>query len=157
MPSAGFDPEFWAVPMEQLLGAHAAWAHPTSELLSGEIREVEYKQTTRWNVRKERKDQAMEIAVVEAVVGMLDAHGGTLPIGDPTTVTPSAITTAPPRPDSSTPTASPTGSTLRSTTVAIARAQVVSPSRMGQIDVHNLGRFDVQTSLRSARVKKPQG
>ena len=81
MPSAGFDPEFWVVPVEQLLGAHAAWARPTDDLLSGEIREAEYKQTARWNVREQRKDKAMEEVIVKTVAGMLNDNGCTLLIG----------------------------------------------------------------------------
>lgn len=75
------DPELRTQLMEQLLGANATWACPTEELLAGETREVEYKQTARWNVREQRKDKAMEEVVVKTVAGMLNDHGGTLLIG----------------------------------------------------------------------------
>ena len=78
---AGVDPAVRELLMEQLLGAHATWALPTEDLLGGETREVEYKQTARWNVREQRTDRAMEDVVVTTVAGMLNDHGGTLLIG----------------------------------------------------------------------------
>jgi type I restriction enzyme R subunit len=78
---AGADPEVRALLMGKLLGTHATWALPTEELLDGETREVEYKQTARWNVREQRKDRTMEEVVVKTVAGMLNDHGGTLLIG----------------------------------------------------------------------------
>ena len=78
---AAMDPDIRARLMEQLLGTHATWTRPTADLLAGETREIEYKQTARWNVREQRKDRAMEEVVVKTVAGMLNDHGGTLLIG----------------------------------------------------------------------------
>ena len=78
---ARLNPELQARLMEKLLGADATWTCPTEELLGGETREVEFKQTARWSVREQRKDRAMEQVVVKTVAGMLNDHGGTLLIG----------------------------------------------------------------------------
>ena len=68
--------------METVFGASATWACPTEELLiHDETRAVEYKQTARWNVREQRRDNTMEQVIVKTVAGMLNDRGGTLLIG----------------------------------------------------------------------------
>ena len=82
LTQAQSDPELFARLMETLFGASATWACPTEELLiDDETRTVEYKQTARWNVRKQRRDTTMEQVVVKTVAGLLNDRGGTLLIG----------------------------------------------------------------------------
>ena len=76
------DPELFARLIETVFGASTTWACPTQELLiDDETRAVEYKQTARWNVRKQRRDKTMEQVIVKTVAGLLNDRGGTLLIG----------------------------------------------------------------------------
>ncbi|WP_420625598.1 HsdR family type I site-specific deoxyribonuclease [Candidatus Poriferisodalis sp.] len=76
------DPELLARLVETVFGASATWACPTEELLiDDETRTVEYKQTARWNVREQRRDNTMEQVIVKTVAGMLNDRGGSLLIG----------------------------------------------------------------------------
>ena len=76
------DPDLQARLLEELLGTTATWTCPTEQLLiRDESRTVEYKQTARWNVREQRRDNTMEQVVIKTVAGMLNDRGGTLLIG----------------------------------------------------------------------------
>lgn len=66
--------------LEQLLGAHATWAVPIEDLL-GETREVDYKQTARWNVRAQYRTRALEDIVAKTFAGTLNDHGSTRRVG----------------------------------------------------------------------------
>lgn len=59
------------------------WGSPDVEALlaGGETDRIEFKETSRWNVREERKDPRMEIAVAKSVAAFLNSRGGTLVIG----------------------------------------------------------------------------
>ena len=154
---AGADPEIRALLMEQLLGAHATWARPTEQLLSGETREVEYKQTARWNVREQRKDRAMEEVIVKTVAGMLNDHGGTLLIGvtddgDPVGLHDDYAQVKPPNAD---------GfvnwlDTLFENRLGHAGANRLS-IRMDQINGHDICRIDIPASSRPIWVKNLKG
>ena len=154
---AGTDPEIRALLMEQLLGAHATWARPTEDLLGGETREVEYKQTARWNVREQRKDRAMEEVIVKTVAGMLNDHGGTLLIGvtddgDPVGLHDDYAQVKPPNAD---------GfvnwlDTLFENRLGHAGANRLA-IRMDQINGHDICRIDVPASSRPIWVKNPTG
>jgi hypothetical protein len=50
-------------------------------LAAGESDRVEFKETARWNVREERKDPRMEVAIAKSVAAFLNSGGGTLVIG----------------------------------------------------------------------------
>ncbi len=50
-------------------------------VLGGESREVEFKQTARWNIHSNRRDPKVELAVAKTIAGFLNADGGTLLIG----------------------------------------------------------------------------
>ena len=154
---AGTDPEIRALLIEQLLGAHATWARPTEDLLGGETREVEYKQTARWNVREQRKDRAMEEVIVKTVAGMLNDHGGTLLIGvtddgDPVGLHDDYAQVKPPNAD---------GfvnwlDTLFDNRLGHAGANRLA-IRMAQINGHDICRIDVPASSRPIWVKNPTG
>ncbi|MDQ1129409.1 helix-turn-helix domain-containing protein [Microbacterium sp. SORGH_AS_0888] len=59
------------------------WGSPdvAALLAGGETDRVEFKETSRWNVREERKDPRMEIAVAKSIAAFLNSRGGTLVIG----------------------------------------------------------------------------
>jgi predicted HTH transcriptional regulator len=42
---------------------------------------VEFKETARWNVRENRKDTRMEVAIAKSIAAFLNSRGGTLVIG----------------------------------------------------------------------------
>lgn len=50
-------------------------------LARGESDDVELKETARWNVRENRKDPRMELAIAKSVAAFLNSGGGTLIIG----------------------------------------------------------------------------
>jgi len=50
-------------------------------LRQGESDQVELKETARWNVREDRKDARMELAIAKTVAAFLNSGGGTLVIG----------------------------------------------------------------------------
>jgi hypothetical protein len=50
-------------------------------LRAGESDRVEFKETARWNVRENRKDPRMEIAIAKSIAAFLNSRGGTLVIG----------------------------------------------------------------------------
>ena len=76
------DPAFAELVAERLRGDGAFFAVSTEELIAeGETYEVEFKSTTRWNLREQRKDKRMEDALVKTVAGFLNVAGGTLFIG----------------------------------------------------------------------------
>ena len=74
----------WHIKVMELVTEQAmsTWDTPTGELVQGdESRAVEFKQTARWNVRKQRKDKLMEDIVAKTVAGFGNAAGGVLLIG----------------------------------------------------------------------------
>ncbi|WP_420443048.1 HsdR family type I site-specific deoxyribonuclease [Candidatus Poriferisodalis sp.] len=154
---AAVDPEIRARLMEKLLGADATWACLTEELLGGETREVEYKQTARWNVREQRKDRAMEEVVVKTVAGMLNDHGGTLMIGvtdggEPVGLGDDYALVRPPNAD---------GfvnwlDTLFENNLGHVGANRLT-IRMDQVDGHDICRIDIPASSRPIWVKNPKG
>ena len=154
---AAIDPDIRARLMEKLLGTGATWTCPTEELLGGETREVEYKQTARWNVREQRKDKAMEEVVVKAVAGMLNDHGGTLLIGvtddgEPVGLDSDYTLVKPPNAD---------GfvnwlDTLFENNLGHAGASRLT-IRMDQADGHDICRIDIPASSRPIWVKNPKG
>ncbi len=154
---AGIDPEVRALLMEQLLGAHATWAHATEDLLGGETREVEYKQTARWNVREQRRDKAMEEVIVKTVAGMLNDHGGTLLIGvtddgEPVGLADDYALVKPSNAD---------GFVNWLDTLFDSRLGHVGSNRltirMDQVDDHDICRIDIPASSRPIWVKSPKG
>jgi predicted HTH transcriptional regulator len=50
-------------------------------LAAGESDRVEFKETARWNVREDRKDPRMELAIAKTLAAFLNSSGGTLVIG----------------------------------------------------------------------------
>ncbi|WP_224785994.1 AlbA family DNA-binding domain-containing protein [Microbacterium caowuchunii] len=50
-------------------------------LAAGESDRVEFKETARWNVREDKKDARMELAIVKTVAAFLNSDGGVLVIG----------------------------------------------------------------------------
>ena len=154
---AAMDPDIRARLMEQLLGTHATWTRPTADLLAGETREIEYKQTARWNVREQRKDRAMEEVVVKTVAGMLNDHGGTLLVGvtdegEPAGLDNDYALVRPPNAD---------GfvnwlDTLFDNHLGRAGAARLT-IRMDQVDGHDICRIDIPASSRPIWVKNPAG
>ena len=154
---AAANPDLRARLMEKLLGTDATWACSTEELLGGETREVEYKQTARWNVREAHKDRAMEDAIVKTVAGMLNDHGGTLLIGvtddgEPVGLDNDYALVRPPNAD---------GfvnwlDTLFDNNLGHAGANRLS-IRMDQVDGHEICRIDIPASSRPIWVKNPNG
>ncbi len=62
-------------------GAHAG-PLPLEELIAGgESRTVEFKSSARWSYGKGDRDEVIERAIVKAVAGFMNAHGGNLLIG----------------------------------------------------------------------------
>ncbi len=54
----------------------------TAELIAaGESRNIEFKSTARLNLHTNQRDPTIELALVKAVAGFLNAHGGTLLVG----------------------------------------------------------------------------
>ncbi|MXY02179.1 MAG: HsdR family type I site-specific deoxyribonuclease [Acidimicrobiales bacterium] len=154
---AAVDPDVRARLMEKLYGANATWARSTEELLGGENREIEYKQTARWNVREQRKDRAMEGVVVKTIAGMLNDHGGTLLIGvtddgEPVGLDNDYALVRPPNAD---------GfvnwlDTLFDNSLGHAGAHRLT-IRMDQVDGHDVCRIDIPASSRPIWVKNPKG
>ena len=50
-------------------------------LAGGESDQVEFKETARWNVRENKKDPRMELAIAKTVAAFLNSSGGVLVIG----------------------------------------------------------------------------
>ncbi len=50
-------------------------------LAAGESDTVEFKETARWNVREDKKDARMELAIAKTVAAFLNSSGGVLVIG----------------------------------------------------------------------------
>ncbi|MDZ8171619.1 ATP-binding protein [Microbacterium xanthum] len=50
-------------------------------LSAGETDRVEFKETARWNVREDKKDARMELAIAKTVAAFLNSSGGVLLIG----------------------------------------------------------------------------
>ncbi|WP_322410974.1 ATP-binding protein [Microbacterium invictum] len=50
-------------------------------LRAGESERVEFKETARWNVREDKKDARMELAIAKTIAAFLNSRGGVLVIG----------------------------------------------------------------------------
>jgi len=78
------DPELFTKVMEEVFGLHETWTKSTEQLLTGETKHVEFKQSARWSVGSEdpkvHKTLAEEI-IAKTVAGFLNGQGGTLLIG----------------------------------------------------------------------------
>ena len=75
------DPAVFARLMEEVFGLHETWTMPTEKLLAKESKQVELKQTARWDVDQQQKNPLMEEIICKTVAGFLNAQGGTLFIG----------------------------------------------------------------------------
>lgn len=76
------DSEFAALVARELRGVTPTFARSIEELITGiEDESVEFKSTARWDLREQRRNKAMEDAVVKTVAGFLNTDGGTLLIG----------------------------------------------------------------------------
>ncbi|MCI0490992.1 MAG: DUF853 family protein [Blastocatellia bacterium] len=53
----------------------------TDLIAGGENESVEFKQSARWNLKKEARDENLELAIVRTVAGFMNSGGGTLLIG----------------------------------------------------------------------------
>ena len=78
------DPDLFTKVMEEVFGLHETWTKPTEELLTAEVKQVEFKQSARWSLTSEdskvHKTLAEEI-IAKTVAGFLNGEGGTLLIG----------------------------------------------------------------------------
>lgn len=75
------DPDLFTRVMEEFFGVHETWSMPIEQLLEGETKHVEFKQTARWDVKKGEKSKAIEEVIAKTVAGFLNGVGGTLLIG----------------------------------------------------------------------------
>ena len=76
------DSEFAALVARELRGVTPTFARSIEELITGiEDESVEFKSTARWDLREQRRNKAMEDAVVKTVAAFLNTDGGTLLIG----------------------------------------------------------------------------
>ena len=152
------DPDLFARLMETVFGASATWTCPTEQLLvHDETRAIEYKQTVRWNVREERRDNTMEQVVIKTVAGMLNDRGGTLLIGatddgEPVGLDDDYAQVKPPNAD---------GyvnwlDTLFENNLGHSGANRLT-IRIDQVDAHDICRIDVPASSRPIWVKTKNG
>lgn len=76
------DAEFAALVARELRGVAPTFARSVEELLAGaEDDSIEFKSTARWDLREQRRNKAMEDAVVKTVTAFLNTDGGSLLIG----------------------------------------------------------------------------
>lgn len=75
------DPAMFAKVMEEVFGLQETWTMSTEQLLAGETKHVEFKQTARWDVQLGQKSKLMEEIVAKTVAGFLNGQGGTLLVG----------------------------------------------------------------------------
>lgn len=77
-----------SVGLSALVAGIAAWIRRgrvdvdvPAVLAAGESDRVEFKETARWNIRENRKDPRMEMAIAKTVAAFLNSAGGVLVIG----------------------------------------------------------------------------
>lgn len=77
-----------SVGLSALVAGIAAWIRRDrvdvdvpAVLAAGESDRVEFKETARWNIRENRKDPRMELAIAKTVAAFLNSAGGVLVIG----------------------------------------------------------------------------
>jgi type I restriction enzyme, R subunit len=76
------DTEFAALIAREVLGTAPPALRTLEELLANDEDDaVEYKSTARWDIREERRNPAIEDAIVKTVAAFLNTEGGTLLIG----------------------------------------------------------------------------
>lgn len=76
------DAEFAELVARQLRGEAPTFARTIAELLENDEDDaVEFKSTARWDIREERRNPALEDAIVKTVAAFLNTDGGTLLIG----------------------------------------------------------------------------
>jgi type I restriction enzyme R subunit len=76
------DAEFASLVARELLGERPPSFRTLEELIANDEDEaVEYKSTARWDIREERRNPALEDAIVKTVAAFLNTGGGTLLIG----------------------------------------------------------------------------
>lgn len=76
------DTEFAALVARELMGVAPPALRTLEELLANDEDDaVEYKSTARWDIREERRNPAIEEAIVKTVAAFLNTEGGTLLIG----------------------------------------------------------------------------
>jgi type I restriction enzyme R subunit len=76
------DAAFAELVAERLRGGTATYARSIKELIENdEDDSVEFKSTARWDLREQRRNRALEDAVVKTVAAFLNTEGGTLLIG----------------------------------------------------------------------------
>jgi type I restriction enzyme R subunit len=76
------DAEFAELVAQHLRGEAPTFARSIDELLDNDEDDaVEFKSTARWDVREERRNPALEDAIVKTVAAFLNCEGGTLLIG----------------------------------------------------------------------------
>jgi type I restriction enzyme, R subunit len=76
------DAEFAMLVAQHLRGEAPTFARSIDELLDNDEDDaVEFKSTARWDVREERRNPALEDAIVKTVAAFLNCEGGTLLIG----------------------------------------------------------------------------
>jgi type I restriction enzyme, R subunit len=76
------DADFAALVTRELQGLTPTFARSVEELLAdAEDNSVEFKSTARWDLREQKRNKAMEDAVVKTVAAFLNTNGGTLLIG----------------------------------------------------------------------------
>ncbi len=76
------DAEFAAMIARHPQGTTPTFVRSIEELISGQENDaVEFKSTARWDLREEKRNKAVEDAVVKTVAAFLNTNGGTLLIG----------------------------------------------------------------------------
>src|SRR4029450_6295612 len=74
--------QFAELVAQHLRGEAPTFARSIDELLDNDEDDaVEFKSTARWDVREERRNPALEDAIVKTVAAFLNCEGGTLLIG----------------------------------------------------------------------------
>jgi type I restriction enzyme, R subunit len=76
------DAAFAELVAERLRGGTATYARSIEELIENDEDDaVEFKSTARWDIREQRRNSALEDAIVKTVAAFLNTEGGTLLIG----------------------------------------------------------------------------
>jgi type I restriction enzyme R subunit len=76
------DAEFAELIAERLRGGTVTYARSIEELIENDEDDaVEFKSTARWDLREQRRNSALEDAIVKTVAAFLNTEGGTLLIG----------------------------------------------------------------------------
>jgi len=76
------DAEFAALVAKELRGVGATFARTIEQLIANDEDDaVEFKSTARWDLKEQKRNPAMEDAIVKTVAAFLNTDGGTLLIG----------------------------------------------------------------------------